>query len=178
MPFLAQIFLGESISKIDIMTLFCGFLGIILVNSSEENSNSSKSPNEMLGATLSLIGGISSSFAWICIRKMSTMCHFSIAPFYFSLGSTILGSVLYVIHSASAPPPVVYNWQAVLLLVALSILTFIGQITLVLAYQYEKAARVAVFSYLQTFLVTSYDVMFFGNSIGLLEAVGAALILG
>lgn len=178
MPFLAKYFLKESVSKVDIIALGSGFVGIVLMNQPQESTPSPEMSNQIIGVTLSLIGGISSSIAWICIRKMSEKCHYSIASFYFSVGSTILGGALYMINMKQNKSLVEYNFTTIVLLILVSLITFVGQITLVLAYQYEKAARVAVFSYLQTFLVMVYDTTFFGTAIGFTELVGAVLIIG
>lgn len=147
-------------------------------NTDDEQLKLTNTTDEFIGIILSLVAGICSSIAWVCIRKMSSKCHYSIAPFYFSLGSTILGGLLYQINVQDTKSIMEYDFTTIVLLLIISLVTFTGQITLVLAYQYESAARVSVFSYLQTMLVMVYDASIFGTQIGASEIAGAILIIG
>jgi len=175
-PFMAYYFLGEPISKIDIFALTMGFIGMMLINNPFTDHEIGE--NELLGVALSLTGGVTSSIAWVAIRKMSSKCHFTVAPFYFSLGWTVVGSFLYIFSVQGQTNEVEYSSLALSLLITIGLITFIGQLLQALAYEYEKASRVAVFYYLQTFLVFLYDYFFFGTTYGVIELIGAFLIIG
>ena len=86
--------------------------------------------------------------------------------------------MLYLSNLSDTKSVTEYNLVTILLLIVISIVTFSGQITLVLAYQYENASKVAIFSYLQTFLVMTYDSLFFGTTFMATDFIGAGLILG
>jgi drug/metabolite transporter (DMT)-like permease len=175
-PFLAYFILNERISKIDIVALTLGFIGMILINN--PFSDREKGENELLGTILSLAGGVTSSIAWISIRKMSSKCHFTIAPFYFSLGCTFCSSLLFIWSSQGKVNKAEYGVIVIITICAIGLITFIGQLLQSLAYEYEKASRVAVFYYLQTFLVFLFDYIFFGTTYGMIEIFGAFLIVG
>mmetsp|Transcript_8392 Transcript_8392/g.7419 ORF Transcript_8392/g.7419 Transcript_8392/m.7419 type:complete len:87 (+) Transcript_8392:65-325(+) len=67
-PLLSYIFLKEPTSKMDILSLIVGFLGMFLINNPfNEGSHGS---NELIGVLISVFGGMASSIGWIVIRKM------------------------------------------------------------------------------------------------------------
>ena len=178
LPFLARYFLNEPISKIDFAAITLGFCGVVLINRPNPGDSDDKILKELTGVALSLLSGICFGLSQICIRQMSNKCHYSIPPFYFSIGCTVLGFLMYIWEQNSGREKTVYDNLAIFLLLVISCITFVGQITLVLAYKYEKVARVTVFCYMQTLLVMIYDIIFFGHSLKLLEIIGAILIMG
>ena len=175
-PVLAYYILDEKISRVDILALVLGFFGTIFINN--PFSETARGANETLGVILSLAGGIASSVAWVYIRKMSSGCHFTIGPFYFSLGCTVIGAIIFMFSVQGETNDVRYDLIGITLIVTISLVTFVGQLLQALAYQYEKTSRVAVFYYFQTFLVFTYDYFIFGTQLGVIEFFGALLIIG
>lgn len=70
-PFLAKYFLGESFKRIDIVALFCGFCGIILMNKPGQALATNDISKEIIGAALGLTCGVSAAFGAICVRKLT-----------------------------------------------------------------------------------------------------------
>mmetsp|Transcript_16966 Transcript_16966/g.18946 ORF Transcript_16966/g.18946 Transcript_16966/m.18946 type:complete len:211 (+) Transcript_16966:335-967(+) len=175
-PFFAYLFIGESISKVDAIALIFGFTGILIINNpfSEHETSS----NEFWGGVVAAFGGLVASCAWIIMRKMGGKVHFTIAPFYFSLGCTFTGTILYLLNVQKTTIDVTYSWFGILMIATIAVLTFIGQLMQSLAYEYEKASRVAIFYYLQTALVYGYDYIFFSTVFGTFEIFGTVLIVG
>ncbi|CAI2367232.1 unnamed protein product [Moneuplotes crassus] len=168
-------FLQEPTSKLDIFSLSLGFVGIVLINNpfAEQGQGS----NELAGILISSIGGLCSSIGWIVIRKMGGKLHFTVAPFYFSIGCTVTGVLFFLIDAQGTTYNVRYNWADILMILVVSMSSFLGQLMQALAYEYEKAAKVAVFYYFQIFLVFMYDLFIFKTSFGYIEILGAALTI-
>ena len=175
-PFLAYFFIGEQISKIDVLALLMGFIGIIMINNPFSEYDSSNS--ELFGGFIAALGGIFASFAWVVIRKMGGKVHFTVPPFYFSLGWTITSSILMILNKQGQTFKPKYDFYTIIIITIVSLSTFIGQIFQSLAYQYEKASRVAIFYYLQTALVFFSDYLMFSTTFGYFEIIGTVLIIG
>jgi drug/metabolite transporter (DMT)-like permease len=62
-PFLARYFLNENFKTIDIVTLFFGFSGIILINEQKGDLTSAEFTQNFIGVTLGLMTGISGAFS-------------------------------------------------------------------------------------------------------------------
>ncbi|CAI2373296.1 unnamed protein product [Moneuplotes crassus] len=174
-PFLSYFFLKEGISKIDILALVMGFSGILLINSPKDGPQ--EGSNDLLGGIFAAVGGLTASFAWVSIRKMGSKVHFTVPCFYFSLGTTVTSIIFYLYNIQGTPHSAKYDWYSIMLIMFASFFQFAGQILQSLAYQHEKASRIAVFYYFQTALVFMYDYFFFSITFGSLEIIGAVLII-
>lgn len=122
---------------------------------------------------------------------MSGYWHYTVPPFYFSIGATAISSLVYIYQVQGVQTSAVYTPLGIFMISMISILTLFGQLLQGLAYEYEKASRVAVFYYLQVFLVflqgkvfalinpyLSYlDMIFFHTKVGGIEIIGATLII-
>ena len=177
LPFLAHYILGESVTRIDIIAILLGFCGVVLINKPSFDADNNMFSNELKGACLGLLSGLCNGISQICMRKVRKKCHFSIGPFYNSLGCTILGILLYLYEHSHHTYNSKYDMTTIFLLLIISTWAFLSQILLVLSYQYEKVARVAIFSYLQTMLVMVYDIVFFGHIFKIIEFLGALVIM-
>ena len=175
-PMLAYFFIGENISKIDSFALLLGFIGIVIINN-PFNSGESEA-DAIYGGILAALGGAFASLAWTTMRKMGGKVHFTVAPFYFSLGCTITSTILFLINVQGRSIQATYTWFSVFLIGVISLFTFIGQLLQSLAYEYEKASRVAIFYYLQTALVYIFDFLIFSTVFGTSEIIGTILIIG
>ncbi len=70
-----------------------------------------------------------------------------------------------------------YGWADYLMIFVVSLSSFLGQLMQALAYEYEKASKVAVFYYFQIFIVFMYDYFIFSTSFGYIEILGAILTI-
>ena len=92
-------FLGEPINKYDILSVFSAFCGVLFINDplklfKEQNNEIEYSDNDILiGTILSLIGGISGAGVMIILRRLKSL-HYSISPFWYSLGSLLISPFL------------------------------------------------------------------------------------
>ena len=175
-PFAAKIFLNESVSKIDVVALILGFMGTILIN--DPFSDQERGSNEVLGSIIALIGGVFIGASTIIIRLMSGQLHYTVSPFYFSLGGTCISSVLYLLSNKHENIQPIYNLETFILLVSIGAISMIGQIFIALAYENEKASKVAVFFYLQMVLIVVLDYTIFSTKLAMIEIIGGALIFG
>ena len=113
----AVIFLKEKMGKSDIISLVACFVGIMLINrpwadktaptpdeighiaAATENALETKvynSTDKIYGTLYALSGAIGAALAFICMRIMKTDIHYSVSPFWFSIGCTFLSPIFSV----------------------------------------------------------------------------------
>lgn len=94
----ANIFLKENVTKSDIIALLCAFIGVIMVNNpfkSQDSINEISAHNILIGTIYALTGALAFSGTVISIRKMGSGIHYTVGPFWYATGCTILGSMMH-----------------------------------------------------------------------------------
>ena len=97
---IAHFYLGEEITKFDILAIFTSFSGVLIINNSSFQNDETQdvkypdeiqySPNEILKGTIfSVIGAFGFAAAGICKRIMRKNIHYSISPFWFASACTL-----------------------------------------------------------------------------------------
>lgn len=93
----SYIALGEKLSCLDFLSIFLAFLGVALVNdpfnwNGLEVAETSKR-DTLIGVICCLIAAIGGAVSFVCMRLMRADIHFSVSPFWFSLGCTLLSPI-------------------------------------------------------------------------------------
>jgi len=145
---MAFFYLKERITIFDIACLICSFVGVILINNPFRESVAREGDNKIIGSAFAIIGAFGAASAWLCMRIMSKDIHFSISPFYFSLGATFFSPAFAIMSVTANEHTTIYDLKTVVLLLAASFVSFIGQVYQSKAYQIEKTARVAAMNYI------------------------------
>ena len=107
---LAWIFAAEVLSVYDVISIFTAFVGVLIINSpwgdsknlieggSDEDrafidSKVYSSRDKLVGSSLALIGSFGAATAFLCMRIMKSEIHYSVSPFWFSIGCTTLSPI-------------------------------------------------------------------------------------
>lgn len=108
---LAFIFINEKLTIYDMISIFTAFCGVVIINNpwadgSKYQANEIQegqsdfvdtkiytSQDYIIGTAYAIIGAIGASLAFLCMRIMRTDIHFSISPFWFSIGCTFLAPI-------------------------------------------------------------------------------------
>jgi len=142
---LAHFYLGETISKFDIFAIFASFTGVLIINNpnnqetSQNHVDSGKmmySPQDIFkGSCFALASAFGIAMANICKRIMRKNIHYSVSPFWFASGCTLLSPMAHYSqagsHSESEVESTItatYDFKILSLLFIATIATFFGQI--------------------------------------------------
>ena len=93
---LSFLILGESITKIDFVSIVLAFLGIVLINdplnwNGLEDKEEAK--GKLIGVICCLTAAISGAVAFVCMRFMKTDIHFAVSPFWYALACTLFSPI-------------------------------------------------------------------------------------
>lgn len=94
----ASIFLKERVTISDYAALLSAFIGVIMVNNpfkTQDSINELTANNIFIGTIYALTGALAFSGAIICIRIMNDGIHYTVGPFWYATGCTILGSLMH-----------------------------------------------------------------------------------
>ena len=174
----AWLAIKESLSKYDIISIFTAFLGVLIINNpwQEESEKTTDTVNahdkfkdfyvystedKIIGSIFSIVGAIGAASAFLCMRIMRGDIHFSVSPFWFSIGCTFFSPIGSAISMRKVETTTTYDWQLIGFITLASVGSFFGQVFQSRAYQLEKAARVAATNYLQIATGFLWDILFF-----------------
>jgi drug/metabolite transporter (DMT)-like permease len=109
---LAWVFAKESLSVYDIISIIAAFIGVLIINNPWQTQLGSQvltdnetsggyidskeySPRDkLIGSLLALIGSFGAATAFLCMRIMKSEIHYSVSPFWFSIGCTTFSPLL------------------------------------------------------------------------------------
>jgi len=106
----ARLFIKESITVYDYISLLTAFTGVLVINNPWQESAPAVSINEglegnfidkkvyttsdkIIGTSYALVGAITCAAAFLCMRTMRSDIHYSVPPFWFSIGGTFLSPI-------------------------------------------------------------------------------------
>ena len=190
MTIMAHFYLGEKISKYDIIALFTSFIGIIIINNPpevDENNNKIKytSQDILIGTIFAVSGAIGGAMASITKRIMKSGINYSISPFWFAGGSTFWSPIAHSIYTARKQAngePILdtisYDLYTIGLIVLMSCCTFIAQLAESRAYQLIKASQGGIIQYIQVVIAFCWDILFFNVDLKITDYLGGLLIVG
>lgn len=161
-PFIAALWLGETVPNMARVAIAVGFVGIFLIL---EPTVASLSPPVFLG----LASGVFAAVAMVGVRHLAHSEPAVRIVFYFSLVSTLISAV-----------PLVPAWQTPapglwLVLIGIGVLASVVQMFITPAYFYAAAAAVGPFSYATIVFAAIAGWLFFGEVQDGLSLAGAAL---
>ena len=148
---LAQIFLGEKMSKYDVLSSVFSFIGVILINNPLQPSvEDQKKSNYFIGTLFALSTVFAGGFIALCMRYLKDI-HCGVNGFYWALGSNFESMLMYSItlrfNSEKSVSPT-YDFMTILLLTIESIIAVIALVWMSRALQLEKPAILAPFFYI------------------------------
>ena len=166
----AGILLNEKITKNIILAVITGWLGILIILNPSQLSNLNVQLNDLTIA-IAFLGSISTSLAYITVKKLSLTEDIFIIIKYFPLISIIILS-----------PVVFINWVTpnisdLVWIIGIGIFTQAGQTFLTIGLKILPATEAASINYFQVFFGSLWGIFFFSEIININFLIGSLLVL-
>ena len=166
----AGILIKEKITKKLIFASITGWLGILIIlNPSQLSSLNIEVDN--LTLLIAFLGAISTSLAYITVKKLSLTDDIYVIIKYFPLISLITLS-----------PVVFLNWITpniidLIWIIGIGLFTQAGQTFLTIGIKKLKTSEAATINYLQVFFGSLWGILFFNENININFIIGSLLVL-
>ena len=166
----AGILLNERITKNIFLAVITGWLGILIILNPSQLSNLNVHLNNLTIA-IAFLGSISTSLAYITVKKLSLTEDIFIIIKYFPLISIIILS-----------PVVFINWVTpnisdLVWIIGIGIFTQAGQTFLTIGLKILPATEAASINYFQVFFGSLWGIFFFSEIININFLIGSLLVL-
>lgn len=166
----AGILINEKIKKSTIIALILGWIGIfVILNPTQLLSLNINIDN--LTVLIAFIGAISTSLAYITVKKLSFTENVYIIIKYFPLISIITLSP-YVLINWVTP-----NFNELIWIIGIGLFTQLGQTFLTIGLKNLPASEASTINYLQVLFGTIWGILFFSELININFLIGSLLVL-
>ena len=165
--------LNEPLKPVNIICLVCCLFGVAVITGIIPHGTPAASlpPLALLAG---LVSAILSAFSYVLVRKLTQRGEPpEVVVFHFA-SLALLGSLIGTVLHPVAPP----DLAAWLLLLAVGLTSYLGQLGLTYGLQAGRGGEVTLMLYLAPVLATIWGMLCFGDRPDLAFYVGAALILG
>ena len=173
-PIFISIFAGflinEKITKSIILALVCGWLGILIILNPYQLSNINVQINN-LTILIAFVGAISTSLAYITVKKLSLKEDIYIIIKYFPLVSIVTLSPIVFVNW------VMPNINDLFWIIGIGVFTQAGQTFLTIGLKKLPASEASTINYLQVFFGSLWGILFFNELININFLIGSLLVL-
>ena len=166
----AGIFINEKFNKNILVALIFGWLGILIILNPYQISNS-VTEIKNIAIFIAFIGSVSTSLAYIVVKKLSATEEIFVIIKYFPLVSVIT-LVPFVSMNWVMPKIIDFLW-----ILGIGIFTQIGQTFLTLGLKHLKASQAASINYLQVLFGSIWGIFIFGETIKINFIIGSIFVL-
>ena len=166
----AGILINEKITKNLIIASITGWLGILIIlNPSQLSSLNIELNNLTIG--IAFLGAISTSLAYITVKKLSSTEDVFVIIKYFPLISVITLSPIVLINWVTP------NINDLIWIIGIGLFTQAGQTFLTLGIKKLQTSEAATINYLQVFFGSLWGILFFNELININFIMGSLLVL-
>ena len=166
----AGILINEKITKNLIIASLTGWLGILIIlNPSQLSSLNIELNNLTIG--IAFLGAISTSLAYIAVKKLSSTEDVFVIIKYFPLISVITLSPIVLINWVTP------NINDLIWIIGIGLFTQAGQTFLTLGIKKLQTSEAATINYLQVFFGSLWGILFFNELININFIMGSLLVL-
>jgi drug/metabolite transporter (DMT)-like permease len=166
----AALLLGERLTPRVALPILASFGGVALVARPAFLFGQSAAQLDLVGVGAALLGAVFSAGAYVAVREASRTEHPLVIVFYFPL-VTVPASLPF---AANFVWPDRWEW---LVLLGVGVSTQIAQVYLTRGLSLEPAARATTMGYTQIIFVSLWGIIFFGEYLDALSALGCLLIV-
>ena len=166
----AGILLNERITKNIFLAVITGWLGILIILNPSQLSNLNVELNNLTIA-IAFLGSISTSLAYITVKKLSLTEDIFIIIKYFPLISIITLSPVLFINWVTP------NISDLVWIIGIGIFTQAGQTFLTIGLKILPATEAASINYFQVFFGSLWGIFFFSEIININFLIGSLLVL-
>lgn len=171
----AYIFLGESMTKLDISGTALCLLGVVVV-SKPGFIFGGESDTPLIPALVAITGASVTSIAYCIVRFVGKKVHFLVHVFYFGLASTVLSS-LYLQFETPVPLNA-WTWEEWVVMVGIGVTAFMAQCLLNASLHHAPAGPVALMRNLDIVCAFLWGMLLFDEQPRWNSYVGACMISG
>ena len=164
--FFSWLFLGEKVSRRQVLCLVFAFVGAMLV------MKPGFSGDDALASALALTGGLGAGLAYVCVHQLGRMKVDGALIVLFFSAFSCLASLPFVVADYSP-----MTWSQVAILLGAGVGAAIGQFGVTAAYRYAEPRSIAAFDYTNVIFTALFGFMFFSQVPDLLSVAGFAVIL-
>lgn len=167
-------FLAEATSKRIWLATVIALSGVALVARPEfifGASTTATHTTHWAGPVLALLAALGSACAYVSVRALRNSDHPVVVVFWFALVATPFSLPAVIAN------PVVPTATELLLLVAIGVTVQVAQLFMTRALHREAASKVTAIGYSQVAFAFLFGALFFGESLTLLSAAGALLVI-
>ena len=166
----AGILINEKISKNIIFASLIGWLGIIIILYPSQLSSLRIELNN-LTVVIAFLGAISTSLAYIAVKKLSSTEDIFIIIKYFPLISVIILSPIVFVNWVTP------NINDLIWIIGIGLTTQAGQTFLTIGIKKLQTSEAATINYLQVFFGSLWGILFFNELININFIIGSLLVL-
>ncbi len=168
---LAAVFLGEAIRGRDVGLILLSLAGVVLMTRPGFLFGGLEERLDPLAVAVALAGAVLSAGAYVTVRKLSRTEDPVVIVFWFALVATA-GSIPFT--AANGLMPTRWEWLALL---AIGVLTQLGQVALTRGLKEERAGRAMAVAYMQIVFAAVWGALFFAEIPDAWGLTGALLIV-
>jgi drug/metabolite transporter (DMT)-like permease len=168
---IAALFLGEALRPRELALALASLAGVVLVLRPFDAIGGGALPLDPRGALAALAGAVTSAAAYALVRRLRG--HDPMAVVFSFAAVSVVGAVPFMLRSFVRPRGL--DW---LLLAGVGVATFLGQVTMTMGLQRERAGLATAIGYLQIILAAAWGVVIFGEPLRPSTVAGAAVIVG
>ncbi len=166
----AGILINEKITKNLIIASVTGWLGILIILNPSQLSSLNVELNN-LSILIAFIGAISTSLAYITVKKLSLTEEVFVIIKYFPLISVITLSPIVFLNWVTP------NFNDLIWIIGIGLFTQAGQTFLTIGIKKLKTSEAATINYLQVFFGSLWGILFFNELININFIIGSSLVL-
>lgn len=168
---LAAVFLGEAMRRRDVGLILLSLAGVVLMTRPGFLFGGLEERLDPVAVAVALTGAVLSGGAYVTVRKLSRTEDPVVIVFWFALVATA-GSIPFTAVNGLMPTP--WEWAALL---AIGVLTQLGQVSLTRGLKEERAGRAMAVAYMQIVFAALWGALFFAELPDLWGLAGALLII-
>lgn len=174
--FLSNLFLGEPISKSDIVAGAIGFIGVLLISRSNEDTAIAiiSSHDRIVGTSFALTAAIATCFTYITMRKLVTSVHFMTSTLSLGFSALVMSAML---GGTVTPTDLKTELGSVVLAFMMGFVAFVGQVGISYGLQFCHATTAYLLSNLEVIFVYAFGLIFLQEVPTPLRAFGALLVV-
>ena len=161
---LSWLFLGERLKKIQILAVFLGFTGVIVILRPD-------SIQLTLPAGLAVLSALFAGSAYTTLRALRKTDRPLLVVFWFSAAITLFFLPSVILEG------VVPDIKSLVFLLCIGLSGTAGQLLMTKAYRYAPGGEVAIYSYLSVVFAMTFQILFFDSIPDTAVFIGAGLIL-
>lgn len=162
--FMAILFLGERVRKLQWFFYAIAFSGLVILKGFEVQVNN-------FGFLLAVGAAFFSGMVYVIVRKIGTSDHPVVVVGYFMFFATVIGGLLSI--TVWKTP----NNMELAVLASLGLFGFFGQLFMTKALQLEDASKITPMKYLEAVFVLIIGFIWLGETYSLLGLVGIIMII-